>query len=380
LRAQPQFRSSRFEPGFGRSVAIAEFSRPGMSDDVETAQTITLMDELASRDAPTRIVVAATQRALDEAGIDAAAPALDKACAIFWFLKRCIRYVPVPGTSPLVDQTLIPPASLLDMPDPEGDCAQFSMLANAMLRVACVSSFFKTIAADPDFPETFTHVYNVVEIGDGSFMPFDSSNGPEPGAEYARRFKSRVWPQLNRPRCKETSMMRTIRPNQHQRPRGYRNSALRGSLGIAFLPLSGLHDVQCDQDGNCYTDGVLTSSPPSTAPSGYYEDPAELGQYSSPPITSGGSSSSSGANPYSLAAALAADAASVAAPLTKALSQQAPYYITNPATGQSVLYNPNTGATASGVSSLASLTGSLSPTTLLIGLALLAALAVVGKK
>jgi MYXO-CTERM domain-containing protein len=35
-----------------------------------------------------------------------------------------------------------------------------------------------------------------------------------------------------------------------------RNTALHASLG----------DVQCDQDGNCYTDGVLTSAPLTTGP------------------------------------------------------------------------------------------------------------------
>ncbi len=372
-------------------MAIREYNRPMMSDEVETAQTISMMEELADRDTPTRAVVLATYRALNDAGIDADADPAAKACAIFWFLKRTIRYVHVPGTSPLVDQTLIPPATMIEMPDPEGDCAQFSMLASAMLRVCCVPSCFKTIAADPDYPDTYSHVYNMVDVGDG-FMPFDSSNGPSPGAEYARIFKSRLWPQQNPPRCKETSMVRTMRPNL--RPKGYRNSVLHGSLGIAFRPLSGLRDVECDQDGNCYTDGVLTSSatdPTYTAPG--VNDPGDclyganaatgacnaspFSSVTSPLVITGGSSpSASGPNAYSLATALAADAAAVAAPIVKSATQQAPYYITNPVTGQSVLYNPNTGTTG-GVSAAIS---SLSPSTLLIGLALLAAFAFAGKK
>jgi hypothetical protein len=342
-----------------------------LSDDVETAQTVYMMDELAERDAPTGTVINATHEALSAAGLDLDSPAEAKARAIYWWLKRRIRYLAIPGTSPLVDQTLIPPASLLAMPDPEADCPQFSMLASAMLRVCCVPSHYKTIAADPAYPDTFSHVYNLVELGDGQFMPFDSSNGPAPGAEYSHPTKARVWPQRNRtcsttPRKAHKPMLHTA-SHSH---RGFRNIALRGALGIAFLPLSGTLGDEGDtgnSDDTSYTfSGVQSQNDAAANAQGL----ANLYPGTTPPA-------SSGPNLYTLATAALNDAASAAAPVIKAATQQAPYYITGP-NGQAVLYNPNTGAVGSSASAALS---SLSPTTLLIGaLVVGAALAFSGKK
>ena len=118
------------------------------SDDEETAQTVSYMDELAAADANDPAVIAATAEALDAADMDVNASPLQKAHAVFWFLKRTVRYVPTPGTSPLVDQTLITPTAILAMPEPIGDCPQFSMLAAAMFRVLCMECLFVTIAAE----------------------------------------------------------------------------------------------------------------------------------------------------------------------------------------------------------------------------------------
>ncbi len=131
----PAIASVAFDPSYGRNVRVAEFDRPMMGDDVETGQTIAYMEELSSFDAGEASVIDATHRALEEAGLDMSAAPIDKAKAIFWWLKRTIRYVPTPGTSINVDQTLIAPSAMLAMKDPEGDCAQYSMLAAAMFRI-----------------------------------------------------------------------------------------------------------------------------------------------------------------------------------------------------------------------------------------------------
>jgi len=110
------------------------------SDDEETAQTVLYMEELAAADASDPAVIAAADEALDFAGIDRAASDLDKTRAVFWWLKKAIRYVPTPGTSHLVDQTLITPTATLAMPEPIGDCPQFSMLADAMLQSLGIES------------------------------------------------------------------------------------------------------------------------------------------------------------------------------------------------------------------------------------------------
>ena len=348
------------------------------SDDEETAQTVSYMDELAAADANDPAVIAATAEALDAADMDVNASPLQKAHAVFWFLKRTVRYVPTPGTSPLVDQTLITPTAILAMPEPIGDCPQFSMLAAAMFRVLCMECLFVTIAAEKMVPDQWSHIYNTVEVAPGVFMPFDSSNGPEPGAEYAKPFKRRVWPRLTPGKCRTkeggSSMLRGIHRNTAT---GLRNAVTRRAL-------RGLGDVNCDSDGNCYDDttGTYTPAPvldictdPSCMMSGPNPTAAQLNQPIYPtgvaPTVTPATSSVPG-----IFTTLLNDAASIAAPIVRSATQQQPYYITNPATGQSVLYNPNTGTTASGVSAAL---GSVSPVVLLAGLAVLGFLAL-GKR
>lgn len=343
-----------------------------MSDDVETAQTVSYMEELATFDAGERSVVDATRRALEEAGIDQTASPAAIAAAIFWFLKRTIRYVPTPATSALVDQTLIAPSALLAMRNPEGDCPQFSMLAMAMFRNCCIPCLFKTIAAEPAMPEVFGHIYNVIEIAPGHFMPFDSSNGPAPGAEYAAPLKSRVWPRTNPDACKirngrkgKLIMMRSTGRKSH----GWRNSQLRGALG----------DVNCDADGNCYDDssGTYTPAPVLQAPDipgGYgATTPIDvtalsnaIGQNTSliAPVTT----TSSGSTGF--LSTLVNDVTQLASPLVRAAAAK-PYYIMGP-NGQQVLYNPATGTTSTGIAAVFS-SGSAMPW--LIGLGLVAAIA-----
>lgn len=340
------------------------------------------MDELAAADANDAAVIAAAHEALEIAGLDETCSAFAKACAVYWWLKDTIRYVPTPGTSPLVDQTLISPSAVLAMPEPIGDCPQFSMLACAMFRVLCMRSLFVTIAAEQLAPDQWSHIYNTVEVAPGSWMPFDSSNGPEPGAEYAKPFKRRVWPQIAPDNCNKgkPAMMRSTR---HRPAASMRNRALRGAMG----------DVSCDQDGNCYDNGSGTYTPapvdlapidvvggatPDCAFGGVWPNcitpstaiPSMPAAIPSPTPAGGGGSV---INPNLLAQIVG----NTVSPIIKAAAQQAPYYVTNPATGQSALFNPNTGTFASATTSALS---SLSPTTLLIGVGILAVILFAGKK
>lgn len=357
---------TEYVPEFGRSVRIAEIDRPMMSDDVETAQTVTLMDELAARDSNERSVIAAVAEALDQAGIGYDATPTEKACAVYWWLKRTIRYVPTPGTSPLVDQTLITPCAVLAMPEPIGDCPQFSMLAAAMFRVLCMDSMFVTIAAEPKARNQWSHIYNTVEVFPGQYMPFDSSNGPAPGAEYAKPFKRRVWPRIVAGKCRTKEGSKDMVRSFTGKPRaGMRNSALRGTLG----------------DGDDYSiyEGDPDLGIPAVAPIDYNSFDSSLEQSSynlANPNTinaSMGVPGSSGGG--SLWSTLLNDATSLAAPIIKNATQQQPYYVTGP-NGQAVLYNPNTGGVVGATASL----GSISPTVLLIGIGALALFAFSGKK
>jgi hypothetical protein len=174
-------------------------------------------------------------------------------------------------------------------------------------------------------------------------------------------------------------MMRTTRT----RPAvSMRNRSLRGALG----------DVSCDQDGNCYDDSSGTYTPaPVDLPitTTFSPGPINAGPVQSPVTGNAnpdcvfggtwpncnpppGATTSSVLNPNVLATAVG----TAIAPVIKAATQQTPYYVTNPATGQAALYNPNTGTFVGASAALAS----LSPTTLLIGAALLGLILFAGKK
>ncbi len=379
-RARAAVSRNEYVPEFGRVVRILEYDRPMQSDDIETAQTVSYMDELAAADASDPAITAATAEALDDAGIDSAASALEKAHAVFWWLKRTIRYVPTPGTSPLVDQTLITPCAVLAMPEPIGDCPQFSMLACAMFRVLCMESMFVTIKAEQEFPDLWSHIYNTVEIFPGQFLPFDSSNGPEPGAEYARPFARKVWPRISPSRCNRSqrSKEQMLRNTYAGRAvPSMRNRSLRGALG----------DINCDADGNCVdTDtGVFTPAPvysdpgitdpgdclygANSATGGCNAAPAGLAPVSTPAPSSTASSSSN------LLSTLLTDVGSIGTSLVKTATQQKPYYITG-TNGQQVLYNPNTGTVATG----ATIASAINPTVLLFAVLGIGAVALLGGK
>lgn len=342
------------------------------SDDEETAQTVQYMDELAAADAKDPAVIAATMEALELAGLDAGSGDLEKACAVYWYLKSTVRYVPTPGTSPLVDQTLITPSAVLAMPEPIGDCPQFSMLACAMFRVLCMNSLFVTIAAEKFAPDQWSHIYNTVEVAPGTWLPFDSSNGPEPGAEFAKPFKRRVWPRITANECSKGKVI-MLRTTRHRAGASMRNRALRGTMG----------DVVCDDEGNnCIDTGgsptdVTGGVAPDCAFGGVWPNcisPSAVPIATYPSLTPGGAPAGSGT--AGLLNTLISSAAQVASPIVRAATQQQPYYVTNPATGQSALFNPNTGTFVGASAALSS----LSPTTLLIGALVLGALLIGGKK
>ena len=170
----------------------------------------------------------------------------------------------------------------------------------------------------------------------------------------------------------------------------HRNQAIGMRNATTRRALRGMGDVSCDADGNCYDSGSGDYTPaPVDLPvySGGASPSAQALQLSpqfmtgpsvalnNPALQIDSSSNPSGSG-ASLLNTLVSSAASVAAPLVRAATQQAPYYITNPATGQSALYNPNTGTFAGASATL----GSMSPTTLLIGAAVIGALFLMGGK
>lgn len=98
------------------------------------------------------------------------------------------------------NEVLVRPVDLLAMKRRGEDCDGFSMLAAAMILAARrlfslpFRVFFTTVAANPERPREFSHVYVSVSI-DGRMIPFDASHGPYLGWQIDDRFHKRAyWP------------------------------------------------------------------------------------------------------------------------------------------------------------------------------------------
>ena len=74
----------------------------------------------------------------------------------------------------------------------KGDCDDFSMYAAALLRAKGVPARFCTIAADPEQPNVYSHVY-VVAYPRGRRVPLDVSHGPYAGWESPVRYRIEEW-------------------------------------------------------------------------------------------------------------------------------------------------------------------------------------------
>jgi hypothetical protein len=306
------------DPDFdGRRVHVLEYDRPASGDDEAlTRQSIALMYRLANRDAYSPAVRAAVIEAVQ--GLDSNSTALQITDAVFAFCKAKVTYEHEADMQTpfadfgrfLYDQTLIAPAALLAMPRPSGDCVDFSMLALAMCRLCNIPAGFKTIAADPRSP-AYSHVYVVAQIAPGRFYPLDTSNGPGPGFEFdlPAGKKAKFWPNPQDTR-KPAAMIHTRRPRRFSR---------LGSL--------------IDDSGQSDPSGSSGGTDPANDPGYNVTQPGDPASNSTPSAWS------------KIATLIVNDATSIAAPLIRQNSIQAPYYITG-ADGAQILYDPSTGRTA----------------------------------
>ncbi len=299
-----------FDSDFGRSVQVSEFDRPSGADDhTVTRQTIAIMHQLANAASRTD----ALRQCLPPIG-----SSRQETCdRIFTWAKEHITYrheedlqTPFSDLSKhQYDQTLIAPTALIAMPQPEGDCVDFSMLVAAMLHAVGIRSAYRTIAADPRSPN-YSHVYVMAEIAPGQLYPLDASNGPEAGAEY------------NLPAGKP----RYTWPNPEDLMI-YRPARLGDTTDS--VPGDGLDPA--------------TSSDAAPAPLDLYQQAGVNPAYTGTQYNPGGTAPSNSGGAFTkIATTLINDAASIAAPIIRQNSVQAPYYIAG-ANGAQVLYDPSTG-------------------------------------
>lgn len=188
---------------WGQPVSVQSTRTNPFNNDVSTRDTIADMRKLAHRYAGDPYVVWATMQALS-AG---ARTQREMASAIFYWVRHNIRFVEDEtlmyeefGIQPehLDKELLIVPPLLLSMPEPMGDCDDFSLLLAAMLLCAGMKPYWVTVAADQNDLRKFSHIYVCVRLEDeGTHMCLDAGNRMAmvaPGWEESKITRKAIWP------------------------------------------------------------------------------------------------------------------------------------------------------------------------------------------
>jgi hypothetical protein len=158
--------------------------RAAQDSDGATQQTIGIMCRYIRESADDDQVKAAANWALDSFGGSSADPAM-KAWAVFWFLKHYMRFVVDEApmfrlNEPNQQDLLYKPSVMIRMQDPAGDCDDFTMMGAALLKALGVPFVIVTIAAGPDDPQRWSHVFLMAMLPSGP-LPIDASHGSGPG-------------------------------------------------------------------------------------------------------------------------------------------------------------------------------------------------------
>lgn len=187
-------------PGFAGAIRMTAEPLPE-STELATAVTIQRMDQYTREDAGSAAIAAA----VDEAAHPLMRHTSHVAALqlIFQWVKRRIAFrtdarnaaaiAPAPP-EPWTAELLIRPVDLLRMSPATGDCDDFSMLTAAMLLRAGFGAAFVTIAADPEHPDAWSHVYALaIDPTTGEQIAMDTSHGSAPGWEYPEHTRRKVW-------------------------------------------------------------------------------------------------------------------------------------------------------------------------------------------
>jgi hypothetical protein len=191
---------------FHPQLGLCEYQITEISSDPDTqvSQVIGLMNDYATGDAKSG------QIAADCAGCRATGEPLSDTWNYLsrrvgsrgmQFQRDEITGAPVesllPRWQPVVE-TLIRPADLAMMPQPIGDCDDFASYGASHLLSNGVPCSYATIAADPQYPGMFSHVYLVAypKVGPyaGMRVPMDLSHGWYLGWEHPGAYRLKEWP------------------------------------------------------------------------------------------------------------------------------------------------------------------------------------------
>lgn len=170
--------------------------------------------------------------------------------AAFWFVKHRVKRVLDEGAlirlgEPDQVDMLISPAVLIKMRDAAEDCDGFTMLTAALLAVAGVEQCIVTVSCDPRDRKRWSHVFGMVHLANGEWLPLDSSHGQAPGWMVPRNrlYRWQCWNLNGQPIDVGPPVRSGLRGYVYQGPR-------RAGYAYPRRGLSGLGQCTSDDEGN----------------------------------------------------------------------------------------------------------------------------------
>lgn len=183
---------------WGTPVQIVTMPTSPVDNDRSTLETIHQMIAIAgvcARDQRIHAIADNLIRSLPNKPTET-----DLARAIFWWIKNRVEFREDEsilsremGYSDPNQELLISPIALLAMPQPQGDCDDFSMLVATLCLATGIHCWYVTVAVDEESPNRWSHVY-VQAMVDGHRITLDASHGSCPGWETRRtKYRRAEW-------------------------------------------------------------------------------------------------------------------------------------------------------------------------------------------
>jgi hypothetical protein len=165
----------------------------GADSDTSTARTVAMMGDYIRKCASDPAVMGAAEYARKHFALGSTPAGL--AWAVFWYVKHSVKFRQDEATMFRLgykDEVdfLTAPDVLLRMQDPAEDCDGFTMLVCSMLLALGVPCAIATVAASPDDPNRWSHVFALALLPGGA-LPLDASHGVGPGWMVPREHISR---------------------------------------------------------------------------------------------------------------------------------------------------------------------------------------------
>jgi hypothetical protein len=175
-----------------------EVSQADIADsDISTAQTVSRMIELIKESCSDLLMQGVAQNAWMSWARHSNDPRMI-AWGCWWACKHMMTFVQdAPAVARMFGphdalELLVSPAAMIRCRQMEGDCDDFTMMICAMLGCLGVPFEIVTVAASPEDPSRYSHVFPRAVMPDGTRIALDASHGKYPGWQVPKNRQFRV--------------------------------------------------------------------------------------------------------------------------------------------------------------------------------------------